>query len=434
MSDRMKLPPEKDCGFYQRRKHDKWREVAPPDPPLEGPVADSHAHVHSLPDPAWELVRCAANNVRFICEICDPSEDTFDIPGDARKWQAAALEELQALALVRRAEPSNPKETQAPQAPRRAQASSSPGLLGQAASLEEAQALNCIQVRSFPQLSGQSTSKTPDLPIMRITAGVHPHNAKLYDDEVEKLLMKWLEAPETVIVGEIGLDYHYDLSPRDVQRKVFRRQIQIAKELDMPISLHLRGGDPEPASSVDRGSAGSQHQTEGPEAVRAGETPVSASGLAPASEPNAAERPAPASTIEPPALTYSNAHREAFEILQEVGFPSRGTILHCCALPPEELQPWVDAGCYIAYGGTLTFKTADAAREGARIVPADQLLLETDSPYMAPEPMRGAACTPAHVIFSAARLAEIRGIAPGPDRERFLAQLMENTRRIFGLD
>ena len=320
MSERMKLPPEKDCGFYQRRKHDKWREVAPPDPSLEGPVADSHAHVHSLPDPAWELVRCAANNVKFVCEICDPSEDTLDIPDDVRKWQAA--------------------------------------------------------------------SEVSDLPIMRITAGVHPHNAKLYDDEVEKLLMKWLEAPETVIVGEIGLDYHYDLSPRDVQRKVFRRQIQIAKELDMPISLHLRGGDPEPASE----------------------------------------------SSEPPASTYSNAHREAFEILQEVGFPSRGTILHCCALPPEELQPWIDAGCYIAYGGTLTFKSADAAREGARIVPTDQLLLETDSPYMAPEPMRGAACTPAHVIFSAAHLAEIRGIAPGQDRERFLAQLMANTRRIFGLD
>ena len=96
MSERMKLPPEKDCGFYQRRKHDKWREVAPPDPPLEGPVADSHAHVHSLPDPAWELVRCAANNVKFVCEICDPSEDALDIPGDVRKWQAVALGELTA--------------------------------------------------------------------------------------------------------------------------------------------------------------------------------------------------------------------------------------------------------------------------------------------------------------------------------------------------
>jgi len=381
MSERMKLPPEKDCGFYQRRKHDKWRVVAPPDPSLEGPVADSHAHVHSLPDPAWELVRCAANNVKFVCEICDPSEDTLDIPDDVRKWQAVAFGELQEPTIVQHAEAFGPEEAKAPH---RVQTLNLPGFSGKTSSEApgELQALNLVKNQ---KLSGGEAS---DLPIMRITAGVHPHNAKLYDDEVEKLLMKWLEAPETVIVGEIGLDYHYDLSPRDVQRKVFRRQIQIAKELDMPISLHLRGGDPEPASE----------------------------------------------SSEPLAPTYSNAHREAFEILQEVGFPSRGTILHCCALPPEELQPWIDAGCYIAYGGTLTFKSADAAREGARIVLADQLLLETDSPYMAPEPMRGAACTPAHVIFSAARLAEIRGIAPGPDRERFLAQLMENTRRIFGLD
>ena len=118
MSERMKLPPEKDCGFYQRRKHDKWREVAPPDPPLEGPVADSHAHVHSLPDPAWELVRCAANNVKFVCEICDPSEDTLDIPDDVRKWQGAAQEELQAPASVQHAEASSPRRPRRPAVPK----------------------------------------------------------------------------------------------------------------------------------------------------------------------------------------------------------------------------------------------------------------------------------------------------------------------------
>jgi len=324
MTDRMKLPPERDFGFYQRRKHDKWREVAPPEQSLEGPVADTHAHVHTLPEPAWELVRCAANGVRFVCEVCDPSEDALAIPDDVRAWQSEAREQMASMSL---------------------------------------------------KLA--SSVDTLRLPEVRITAGVHPHNAKLYSDEIEKLLMQWLSAPETIVLGEIGLDYHYDLSPRDTQREVFRRQIHIAKELDMPIALHLRGG-------------------EDPEA--------------------------------------DNAHREAFAILQEEGFPSRGTILHCCALPPDELQPWIEADCYVAYGGALTFKSSDDAREGARIVPVDRLLLETDSPYMAPEPMRVAACTPAHVIFTAGRLAEVRGIVPGPDRERFLAQLMENTCRFFSLD
>lgn len=307
MSERWKMPPERDFKFYQRKKHDKWLEVAPPEPALEAPVADSHAHVHSLPDPAWELVRCAANGVRFVCEICDPSEDELNVPEDVRRWQAVPCD--------------------------------------------------------F------------ELPMVRISAGVHPHNAKLYDEEVEKLLLKWLSAPETVVVGEIGLDYHYDLSPRETQRQVFRRQIQIAKDLDMPISLHLRGGDDS---------------------------------------------------------SSSNAHCEAFEILQEAGFPARGTVLHCCSLPPEELRPWIDADCYIAYGGALTFANSEAARQGALIVPEDRLLLETDSPYMTPVPMRSSTCTPAHVIFTAARLAEIRGIAPGPDRERFLARLFDNTIRFFG--
>ena len=75
MSDRLKLPPERDFKFYQRRKHDKWREVAAPEPALEAAVADSHAHIHMLPDPGWELERCAANGVDFVCEITDPSED-----------------------------------------------------------------------------------------------------------------------------------------------------------------------------------------------------------------------------------------------------------------------------------------------------------------------------------------------------------------------
>ena len=311
MSDRLNYPPERDFGFYQRRKHDKWREVPAPAPSLEGPVADSHAHVHMLPDPAWELERCAANNVRFVCEICDPSEDDPD----------------------------------------------------------------SIEGR-FLSSTEKVCDKTPGVVSHKVAAGVHPHNAKLYDEEVEQRLVKWLAAPEAAVVGEIGLDYHYDLSPRDVQRQVFRRQIALAKELDMPIALHLRGGE----------------------------------------DPQA-----------------DDAHREAFQILSEVGFPERGTILHCCALPPEELAPWIEADCYIAYGGALTFKNADGARAGALIVPEERLLLETDSPYMTPEPMRGATCTPAHVIFSAAYLAELRGHAPGVERERFLAQVYQNTMQFFGL-
>ena len=303
MSDRLKMPPERDFGFYQRRKHDKWREVAAPEPALEASVADSHAHIHMLPDPGWELERCAANGVDFVCEITDPSEDGPRPFDELESWTAAA-----------------------------------------------------------PSVT------------VRIAVGVHPHNARLYASEVEATLLARLGDPRVVALGEIGLDYHYDLSPREAQRDVFRRQVAIAQERGLPIALHLRGGeDPE----------------------------------------------------------RDNAHREAFAILQDAGALGAGTLLHCCALPPEELQPWIDAGCYIAYGGSLTFKNADAAREGARLVPEDRLMFETDSPYMTPEPMRGAACTPAHVIFTAATLAELRGASPGPARKTFLERLHANTLNFY---
>ena len=307
MNDRLKMPPERDFGFYQRRKHDKWRAVEAP--ALAGaPVADTHAHVHMLPDPAWELARCAANAVDFVCEICDPSEDAFEPGAALAEWQAGAV-----------------------------------------ACLREA-------------------GSAVEPPSVRFATGVHPHNARLYDAEIERMLIERLSDPACAALGEIGLDFHYDFSPRDAQRRVFLRQLAIAKELGLPVSLHLRGGDDSEAD---------------------------------------------------------NAHREAFGMLEKAGFPEAGTLLHCCALAPDELQPWIDAGCYIAYGGALTFKNGDAAREGALLVPLDRLLLETDAPYMAPEPMRGAACTPAHVVFTAARLAELRS-------EEVLARAHENALRFLG--
>ena len=314
MSDRLNMPLEHDFKFYQRRKHDKWLEVPTPAPAREGLVADSHAHIHMLPDPAWELVRCAANGVDFVCEIVDPSEDG-SLPFD----QLAAWRENAASQVA------------------------SAGL--------DAQPIN-----------------------VRIAVGVHPHNAKLYTDAIEEELVERLADSRVGALGEIGLDFHYDLSPRSVQRDVFIRQVELAKQAGVPIALHLRGGeDPE----------------------------------------------------------KDNAHAEAFGILQEIGFPEAGTLLHCCALGPEELAPWVEADCYVAYGGALTFKSAVDAREGAKIVPLDRLMVETDSPYMTPEPMRGTACTPAHVVFTAARLAEVRGIAPGDGRRMFLEQLHDNTLSFY---
>lgn len=312
-SDRLKMPPVRDLGFHQRKKHDKWREVPAPSPALEWAVADSHAHLHMLPDPAWELVRCAANGVDLVCTVTDLTEDDVGFVLDIAE-----------------------------------------GKVGPASDAAESSSDTAADVL--------------------VAVGVHPHNARLYSDEVEQRLMQLADRDVVRAIGEIGLDYHYDFSTREEQRRVFARQIRLAQQLGLPIALHLRSG----------------------------EDPVE-----------------------------DNAHEQAFRILEEEGFPQAGTLLHCCALGPEQLRPWIDAGCFIAYGGALTFKNADEARAGALLVPQDKLLLETDAPYMTPEPMRGAACTPAHVIFTAERLAELRGVQPGPEREAFLRQVRDNTGRFL---
>lgn len=301
-------PLFEDAVFRQKRKHGKWRAVEAP--VLEGPVADTHAHLQMLPSPAWALARAGAHGLGFVETIVDPAEDGFvsfeELPG----WLMGAV------GLMRR--------------------------MGQAGAVDVSGGL-------------------PALPRVRIAAGVHPHNAKLYTPELEAALRDRLHDPRVSAVGEIGLDYHYDLSPRDVQREVFRAQIRLAKEAGLPIALHMR-----------------------------------------------------------------EAHDDGFAILAEEGFPEAGTLLHCFNLDGAEVARWVEAGCFIAFGGPLTFKKADEVREAAQLVPADRLLTETDAPYMTPEPLRGTTCEPAHTIWTADMLCAVRGADTPEERAAFLRQLYAN--------
>ena len=373
------MPLERDFKFYQRRKHDKWREAPAPAPALEWAVADSHAHIHMLPDPAWELARCAANGVDFVCMIVDPSEDGSRPFDELAAWQAQsgnnladALENQPNLGFFSSCACLQDGLTPAGMHAEEMR----PGVLRSESSSQAVEDSNddVCDMHNSKKILKSCDFETP---AVRIACGVHPHNAKLYDDGIEVELIERLADPRIGALGEIGLDYHYDLSPRDAQRRVFCRQIEIAKELELPIALHLRGGE----------------------------------------DPQA-----------------DNAHAEAFAILYEMDALGPRTLLHCCALPPDELRPWIEADCFVAYGGALTFKNADAAREGAKLVPTNRLMLETDSPYMTPEPMRGATCTPAHVVFTAACLAETRGIASGEERRAFLQQLHDNTVGFYTRD
>jgi TatD DNase family protein len=176
--------------------------------------------------------------------------------------------------------------------------------------------------------------------------GVHPHDAKLYDEAAERLLLEFVRSRRVVAVGEIGLDYHYDNSPREVQREVFRAQLRLAREESLPVIIHSRDADEE--------------------------------------------------TLEVLRAEYSGA--------------GRGGVMHCFGGGPALAEGALGLGFYISFAGNVTFKKAEALREVARTVPLDRLLVETDCPYLAPVPHRGRRNEPAHVAATARFLAELRGV------------------------
>lgn len=302
-------------AFLQRRRKGKFREVeAPSVVSLGAPIADTHAHLQMLQNPAARLARCALYGVRFVCAMTDPVEDTDRTYTMIEQWQDEARSLLKHAGLE-------------------------------------------AYVERIPEI--------------RIAIGCHPHNAKYYDEALEENLIRRLHDPRTCALGEVGLDYHYDLSPREVQRSVFRRQIRIAKTAGLPLILHMR-----------------------------------------------------------------EAHDEGFAILSEEGVfdgdsPALDVLLHCFNLDVQALKPWADAGCYIAYGGPLTFKKADEVREGSLHVSVDRLLTETDSPYMTPEPMRGMECGPEHTIFTANKMLEVRGCDTNEDKIALLEQMYSNARHLL---
>lgn len=176
--------------------------------------------------------------------------------------------------------------------------------------------------------------------------GVHPHDAKLYDDAAEARILSLIAAhPRILAWGEIGLDYHYDNSPRDIQRRVFQRQLEAARVCDLPVVIHTRSAD--------------------------------------------------ADTIEILRHAYQRT--------------TRGGIMHCFGGSLELAQAAIDLGFYISFSGNITFKKAGDLRAVAAQIPRERLLIETDCPYLTPVPFRGKRNEPARVVEVARCLAEIHG-------------------------
>ena len=197
-------------------------------------------------------------------------------------------------------------------------------------------------------------------PHVYAAVGSHPDVADEVNDTVLDEYRKLCKLPKVKAIGEIGIDYHYEDIPRDLQLKAFRMQMELAREVKLPVIVHER-----------------------------------------------------------------EAHEDGMAVVKE--FPDVTGVFHCYSGSAEMARQLVDLGWYIGFTGVLTFKNARKAIETAASIPLDRIVLETDCPYMAPEPFRGKRNDPGYLYRMAEKLSEIRGLSA----EEIRAVTTENGKRLY---
>jgi TatD DNase family protein len=211
----------------------------------------------------------------------------------------------------------------------------------------------------------------PEYPEIWTSVGIHPHEASLANEDAYARLTNWARYPRVIAWGEIGLDYFYDHSPREVQKAVFLRQMELAKAAKLPIIIHCRPSD-----------------------------------------------------------NSENAWDDCLSLISEHWVSSGlGGILHCFTGTVEHARRGLDLGFMISFAGNITFPKAQNIRDAAQMVPLDRMLIETDSPYLAPIPHRGQRNEPAFVKEVAAQIGTLRG----KTADEIGRQTTENFHRFFKL-
>ena len=195
--------------------------------------------------------------------------------------------------------------------------------------------------------------------------GFHPHEAKYMDqDAIKEIENLAILNNKVVAIGEIGLDYYYDFSPRDIQEDVFAEQMELANKLDLPFIIHSR-----------------------------------------------------------------DASNDTYEMVKKYK-NNVDCVLHCYSQSKEMAKLYLDLGCYLSFAGPVTFKKSTNLQEVAKYTPLDRIFIETDSPYLSPEPKRGKKNEPSNVIYTGKKIAELKEIS----EEQLFKSTYNNAVRFFKLD
>lgn len=220
-------------------------------------------------------------------------------------------------------------------------------------------------VGSNQVLNDRSLALSAKYPDMYSIIGWHPEDAIHFHDAQRDLLIEQLQSPKVVAVGEIGLDYHQTISPRAVQKRVFKEQIEIAKQLHLPISVHNR-----------------------------------------------------------------DAFEDTYSILKELAVHEIGGVMHSFNGDSEWLKKFLDLGMSVSYSGVASFKKTRDVHEAVRQTPFDRMMVETDAPYLAPEPLRGKQNEPAYTLYTVEAIARFCDVNP----DVIAAHTYQNTLRLFGIE
>jgi TatD DNase family protein len=229
-----------------------------------------------------------------------------------------------------------------------------------------ARALDTLEWMVAIGINSETIADTLAVTRDRIYAGIgyHPYYAKDFDDAAAEKLAEQTRHPSVVALGEMGLDYFHEYSPRDAQKRCFERQLRMAVELRLPVIIHNREAD-----------------------------------------------------------------ADSYAILKEFAPELPGCVMHCFGSGPEFAEQCLALGFHISFAGNVTYPKAQILRDAAMVVPLDRMLVETDAPYLSPQPVRSKRCEPSSVVLTAEALAQLRGV----DFNEFAAQTTANAHRFFNV-
>lgn len=283
------------------------------------------------------------------------------------------------------------------------------------AAIEDSEVAYVMDVGFDLPSSERAVSDAALLPWCYAAVGVHPHDTKTMTEEIYEKIRRLAGQPKVQAIGEIGLDFYYNHSDAEDQRYWFRRQIRLANELHMPIVIHAREADQETMDILKEEGAFSEERC----------------GWFPLRPGTGIGRKAGAQTTQKASRAGEGRRAEACDCTENCCMEKDARVLlHCFSGSRELAEQYVKLGATISIAGPVTYKNNRKTSEVVSAIPIEYLLVETDAPYLTPEPHRGKKNQSPYVAYTARRVALLKGIS----YEEAARRTLENAKRFYGID